>query len=74
MIDKRAIACSGYRSFDRRNFSISVDGYYPNNVIDIIPLPPERLLGNSGKRKKDLYLQDDEDLAYILSIFVKKWV
>jgi len=78
MIDVLAIATNGYISLDKKTFSIATDGYYPNEVVGTIIIPARQLKGNSGKhhaeyRNKMLYLQDEEDLAYILSIFLQKW-
>lgn len=74
MIDVLAIATNGYISLDRKPFSIATDGYYPNNVAGTIV--PDNVNFGGGKRSlgdKSLYLQDEEDLIQIFSIFLQRW-
>ena len=84
MIDRLAIATSGYRSIERRNFSASVDGYYVNKIIIVVPVEPQRPLERTSYKtgagggigvsfKEDhteTYIREEEELFLFIKIFL----
>lgn len=79
MIDFIAIATSGYFALQPKDSaaSIALDGYYPNDIIDVIDfdsgdgrgrqrIPNDEVRGNR-------WLKEDDELITIIISYLQSW-
>jgi len=79
VIDIFVIATDGYISNEQKAFSVAVNGYYPSDVLVVIPVPvppstsrPQSIGGSSAAGHG--HRQEDEDLLLIIKTFLDIWL